>query len=161
MSSARFNARPSDGWSTCESGDVGRLVSGLRRRRRNRTLAAATGIAACVLIVAWAPCAAMQSPPHDPLIAGIRCSEVRSMIADYASGNVSPDKQVRISAHLENCPPCREAYEGFLSMQSDPLTDRSEAPASKSRPQSTVAPTATFVAAAGLTGIDPVPLWVR
>lgn len=102
-----------DGWGACPPGELVQLAAGLRQRRRRRIAvraAAALGIAvAAVMAGRWA------TTDHKPAVraaddylhAGIYCSEVRSLLADYRAGKLPGDLQSRVKAHLSECPPCR------------------------------------------------------
>ena len=41
-----------------------------------------------------------MSPEHIP------CVEVVELVSDYLDGNLDPETERRVAAHLELCPPC-------------------------------------------------------
>ncbi len=42
----------------------------------------------------------------DSVVAGLRCREVLDDLSDYLDGGLSPDRLVRIQAHLAGCDRC-------------------------------------------------------
>jgi hypothetical protein len=43
----------------------------------------------------------------------MKCTEIRSLLAEYASGGLSPDQSSTIEAHLAGCPSCRQEAEAL------------------------------------------------
>lgn len=109
----KSEATTDDAWVACQPGELVQLAAGLRQRRRRRIAvrtAAALGVAVAVVFAGrWAASDRVPAAhaPHDYLHAGIYCSEVRSLLADYRAGKLPGDLQSQIKAHLAECPPCR------------------------------------------------------
>lgn len=97
-----------DGFEPCPSGEFARLAQRLRTRRNRRTLlrslgAAAACTAAGALLWHWLD--AINT--SDPLIAGIRCSQVRALASAYMSGKLAPSVRRQIALHLAQCDRCQ------------------------------------------------------
>ncbi|QDT35843.1 zf-HC2 domain-containing protein [Stratiformator vulcanicus] len=101
-------------WEPCNRDEIGEMVSGLRRKRTVRTAARASIAAAAILIAVAVPFAAVNALRHNPLIAGIRCDEVRESLDLYIASDLSAEKSDQITAHLEKCPPCRSLFESKI-----------------------------------------------
>ena len=102
-----------DAWVACPPGELMQFAAGLRRRRGRRlavrTAAALRVAVADVVAARWATTNRKPAvrPADDYLHAGIYCSEVRSLLADYRAGKLAADLQSQVKAHLDECPPCR------------------------------------------------------
>lgn len=102
-----------DAWIACPPGELVQFAAGLRRRRGRRIVVRAVatlGVAVAVVVAGrWA------TTNHKPAVradddflhAGIYCSEVRSLLADYRAGKLPGDLNSQVKAHLAECPPCR------------------------------------------------------
>lgn len=102
-----------DAWIACPPGELVQFAAGLRRRRGRRIVVRAVatlGVAVAVVVAGrWATTNHKPAvrAADDYLHAGIYCSEVRSLLADYRAGKLPGDLNSQVKAHLAECPPCR------------------------------------------------------
>jgi hypothetical protein len=105
-------------WVQCRPGELSRLATELRARRRRRG-AARAGVAlflglalAAVLLWGWHAGTSPQ-PPR-----GLSCEEVAALSDAYAAGTLSPEMHDRVRQHVERCPRCRPLFRerGLISM---------------------------------------------
>lgn len=42
----------------------------------------------------------------EPVVAGLRCSQVLAMLIDYVEGDLGPEERARLEAHVAGCDGC-------------------------------------------------------
>ncbi len=97
----------SDQWEECPAGELQRVVRRAKNQRRDRIAARSIAAAGLVAICLLGGLLVVQqlAKLRDPLIAGIRCSEVREKLPQFAS--LQAAKQDQIKSHLAHCEHCR------------------------------------------------------
>lgn len=98
----------SDNWEACPPGEVGSLVTGLRRRRRVHNSKLAAGIAASVLFVVLLGNFALTtlSKPA-PEFAAMNCRQLQGLAQDYVDGKLEEKVAVRVEQHAKKCKRCQ------------------------------------------------------
>lgn len=118
-----MNANPSNGWHDLPPEMLTSLSRKAKRRVAMRRLAVASAFAFACLALGlglYLPMSGLFVPNiGDPLIAGIRCSEVRAAMPELTAGTLDSDRADRIAKHVELCPACR-------SLMGDSHADRRE-----------------------------------
>ncbi len=52
-------------------------------------------------------------------VAGLRCGEVLTELSDYLDGELSPERQAQVAAHLQDCDVCERFGSAFtIAIQS-------------------------------------------
>jgi hypothetical protein len=103
MSENQSNAKD---WQSCPQGEMGRLVAGLRGKRRTRQSIVIGGTAAAVVVVLMLGNLGI-SMMQNPGIAGLTCQQVASMAGDYVEGKLDLDQTEQVRLHAEKCGHCR------------------------------------------------------
>jgi anti-sigma factor RsiW len=115
------------GWAPCPPGELVQMASGLRLRRRRRVAARAAAALSVVLAIGLASYWSLRGnappapAPSGSLHAGLYCSQVRELLADYRAGKLEPKLQLRVEGHLAECPPCRARLAKLTSQSARPL----------------------------------------
>ncbi len=107
--------KPPEEWVPCPSGKLKLLAQGERRRQRRQFLIRATGVVGAAALVSGAVHQVIRSlgPVHDPVVAGIACSRVKSLAPKFVSGDLEDDLIRRIEAHVQRCPGCAAMIEAM------------------------------------------------
>ena len=96
-----------DDWQDCPPGAVQELADRLRQRRRHQQLTKVSQIGgAAVVLLAVGIWFAFGN--HQPVLAGMTCSEVIEQAEDYVAGRLQAAVNGRIEEHLSHCEVCRE-----------------------------------------------------
>ncbi|TWU06598.1 hypothetical protein CA54_49950 [Symmachiella macrocystis] len=104
MSENQSNANE---WQACPQGEMGRLVVGLRGKRRTRQSMVIGGTASAVIVLLLVGNFAINKM-QSPEMADLACHDVESMADKYVSGKLGPAETEHVRLHLENCRRCRE-----------------------------------------------------
>lgn len=106
-----MNANSNNDWHDLPPQMLASLSRQAKRRNlmRRVTVASAFAFASIALGVGlYLPWSGLVVPNiGDPLIAGIRCSEVRAAMPELMAGTLDADRADRIAKHVELCPACR------------------------------------------------------
>ncbi len=103
--------RPDDKlWGDCPSGEMNRLVTGLRAKRRMHHLRIAAGISTAVVLLIVAGNLAV-STHDDPVIGGISCQKVESLAQDYLDNKLDEELTARVKQHVKKCRHCRQEFQ--------------------------------------------------
>ena len=62
-------------------------------------------------------------PDLDRMIAGLRCRDLLTLLADYVDGELSPQEVERVDAHLQGCAYCTK-FGGEYGMMVEDLKRR-------------------------------------
>ena len=100
-------------WKPCPPGELSRIASGLRRRRRIRIVTRVTTVAALLLVMAGAGVSFMSTiwNQGDYNFGGIACTAVRADMPQMMAGTLDQETMMRIQKHLELCPNCKPLAE--------------------------------------------------
>ncbi|QDU82268.1 hypothetical protein Pla110_40230 [Polystyrenella longa] len=99
--------KPALDWQNCQQGEIGKVSSFLKRRRRRHTVSRAVTVGAILLAVGglgWF--ALIGNEPGGRQIAGLHCNEVFEHTDELFQGELNPGAVDQITAHLEACPGC-------------------------------------------------------
>ncbi len=125
------NPNPSDSqenpdlWGDCTQGEVGKLVSSLKQRKRHRRLIQGTVAVGVVMLLLTVGFSVSQFLPKStaPLLqgqgaqyAGICCEKVQEHGKAYLAGTVDKEINHRIEEHLKECKHCRTKIEKMKEM---------------------------------------------
>ena len=115
MSENQSNA---DDWQSCPQGEMGRLVDGLRGKRRTRQSMVIGGTVSAVVVMLLVGNFAINwmQPPE---IAGLTCQQVASMAEDYVDGKLDPAQAEHVRLHAEKCRHCRAAIAKLRKRKAD------------------------------------------
>lgn len=118
------------GWEVCESGDLRRVVRGLRVRRRDRQVARVIGIggAATVLVLVGFIALTQFRGTSQYNHGNIACEDVRDSLPDYMAGRVDEQLAKKIDMHLATCPECGPMYQKMKSERSTAQNTRHDHP---------------------------------
>jgi len=100
-------------WVPCEPGTLSAFAASDKRRRRNRLLTKVGGVSVLLLLgtlgyMTIVPNQMMENKSGQGMhYGGISCSEVHANEIAYRSGDISPELERKIVAHLRECPLCR------------------------------------------------------
>ena len=114
---------PQNDWQAGCAGQIGGMLSLIRRRRRNRFLLRAGSVAGVLLLAALSPLLLSSAPdmPVDepapiadaetdtkdsPEVCGITCQELKKSARDWLAGELPETESNEIEAHLKECPHC-------------------------------------------------------
>lgn len=104
-----------DDWNACPPGEVGAVVNRLRKRRRSRTLQKAALITTTLLVlIAVGTWSLGLFSPLEREIAGLKCSDVKALAAQYNSGDLDDDRAERMRRHVLACSLCRGHFPRIL-----------------------------------------------
>jgi hypothetical protein len=97
-----------DAWSDCAPGELQRVATRLRDRRRREFLRQAGSVAAGVVVLGAGGYFATRAGTSSPLqpYGGIACAEVMRLMPRYRAQQLSADVAERIQIHLAKCPKC-------------------------------------------------------
>ena len=96
-------------WESCPAGELGGLVSNLRRRRQLRSTKMAAGIAAAALFVVLIGNFAVTSlNAPGSAIAAINCFQVEDLVPQYVEGSLNSEQTAQLEQHLTTCDHCTE-----------------------------------------------------
>jgi hypothetical protein len=110
------NQHHEEPWSACPPGMLRRMADEVREHRRRDGLRRVTSILAVACVVASGAFLGGQAytrwaAPNGPQeIVTLRCSEIRKLLVEYGHGALADSVREQISAHLRECPHCREQH---------------------------------------------------
>ncbi len=94
-------------WTSCPPGEMGRLVAGLRGKRRTRqTMVVGGTVAALAVLVLVGNAGIGRWEGH-----GVTCKHVSAVANEFVAGKLGADETEQVRLHLENCRRCREAID--------------------------------------------------
>ena len=124
-----------ESWQPCPPGDLQRLATGIRRRRKWEhrkqvvTTAGAVLVAVAGVVLVTTYTQNVQQPVSgDRYYAGISCTDVRKKMPEMMMGKVDEQQMMQIEEHLKQCQSCRETRERMNMKMSVLPTHETEDP---------------------------------
>lgn len=106
-------------WDSCPPGELQKLATRLRWRRRDRSVAKAVGLTGALIAFLFVGGLAVQQfrGPLDGahLYGDVSCREVQANIQQYVAGQLDPQLADRIRIHLEQCPECGPPFRRMMA----------------------------------------------
>ncbi|MFG0334704.1 MAG: hypothetical protein ACF8TS_15210 [Maioricimonas sp. JB049] len=111
-------------WRQCPAGEVQGLVQKLRTRRRRRRAQKVGALGGMLAILCATAFLALPQQPYDPVLAGMRCSEVLAMADDLIAGKLDDLTRGRIIEHCEQCGACHDKIVAMQDAVQESATPR-------------------------------------
>ncbi len=106
---------PEPRWTACPPGEIGRMASRLRGRKRRRVTPRAGGVLALLLLFVglWS----VRPGVRENCFAGLTCSRVIELAMAYGQGTLEPDLREKVKSHVDQCKRCHDRFKemGFLA----------------------------------------------
>jgi hypothetical protein len=108
-------ANSQSNWTPCPEGELVGLASALKTNRRLVTARRAAMCAAFGLVLVVGGYFGVKgvtgSPQDFGLRGGITCRDCAETYDDFVAGQLDKEMEARMSAHLDDCPSCKEHLE--------------------------------------------------
>ena len=112
-----------ESWTSCPAGEVDALSRRLRSQTRMQT-ARRYGVRAAAMVVVGVTLFLIARNPGGPesgqKIGGVWCSDVMELAEDYVAGKLDAAVMAQVTAHIDDCPHCREKINELRSGSESP-----------------------------------------